>query len=94
MELATDVLQCSIGARTYMHHNVKLWILLISSVCVCFISGRVGTVSVGKKVYVIGGYDGGANLSSMEVYDIENQEWTLAQPMAKHYGAVGVAVIQ
>ncbi len=55
--------------------------------------GRVGTISVGKKLYVIGGYDGGANLSSMEVYDIENQEWTLAQPMAKHYGAVGVAVI-
>ena len=50
-------------------------------------------MSVGKRLYVIGGYDGGANLSSMEVYDIERQEWTLSQPMAKHYGAVGVAVL-
>ena len=48
---------------------------------------------MGKKLFVIGGYDGGANLSSMEVYDIEDQEWTLAHSMSKHYGAVGVAVV-
>ena len=74
-----------------MYHNGNKTVI---SLFVLVFSGRVGTVSVGKKVYVIGGYDGGANLSSMEVYDIENQEWTLAQSMAKHYGAVGVAVIQ
>ena len=60
----------------------------------CFLYvGRVGTVAVGKKIYAIGGYDGGANLSSMEVYDIEKKEWMLALSMSKHYGAVGVAVI-
>ena len=55
--------------------------------------GRVGTVAVGNHIYAIGGYDGVANLSSVEIYDVQSKEWTLAPPMTKHYGAVGVAVI-
>lgn len=53
----------------------------------------MGTVAVGNHIYAIGGYDGVANLSSVEIYDVQSGEWSLAVPMNKHYGAIGVAVI-
>lgn len=55
--------------------------------------GRVAAASVGNQIFAIGGYDGASNLSSMEVYDIQQEEWRAGPPMRKHYGAVGVAVI-
>merc|ERR1712232_1548573 len=33
-------------------------------------------VSVGKKIYVFGGYDGRTRLSSAEFYDTTSHEWT------------------
>ena len=32
-------------------------------------------------------------MSSMEVYDIQREEWSAGPSMRKHYGAVGVTVI-
>lgn len=67
---------------------------LFASVIKQFLNlGRVGVAAVGNQVYAIGGYDGVSNLSSMEVYDIQREEWLPAPHMRKHYGAVGVAAI-
>lgn len=38
-------------------------------------------------------YDGMSNLSSMEVYREETDQWELATPLGSHEGGVGVGVI-
>ena len=50
-------------------------------------------VAIAKKIYAIGGYDGLSNLCSVEVYDLEEEQWHSAPPMSTHQGGVGVAVI-
>ncbi len=39
------------------------------------------------------GYDGMKNLSTVEVYNPETDEWTFVAPMESHEGGVGVGVI-
>ena len=55
--------------------------------------GRVGVVAIANQIYAIGGYDGLSNLSSVEVYNVDEKEWGAAAPMNRHQGGVGVAVI-
>lgn len=55
--------------------------------------GRVGVASIAHEIYSIGGYDGLSNLSSVEIYDLDKEEWVAGQPMHMHQGGVGVAVI-
>ena len=55
--------------------------------------GRVGVASIAHQIYAIGGYDGLSNLSSVEIYDLDKEEWSTGQPMNLHQGGVGVAVI-
>ena len=55
--------------------------------------GRVGVASIAHEIYAIGGYDGLSNLSSVEIYDLDKEEWLSGQPMHMHQGGVGVAVI-
>ena len=62
----------------------------------CFITlkiGRVGVASIAHEIYAIGGYDGLSNLSSVEIYDLDKEEWSTGLPMHMHQGGVGVAVI-
>jgi kelch-like protein 18 len=54
---------------------------------------RVGVAVLSNQIYAIGGYDGLANLSSVEVYKTDTQEWTPAPPLTCHQGGVVVAVI-
>ena len=56
-------------------------------------AGRVGVAVLSNQIYAIGGYDGLANLSSVEIYNPETQEWTPAPPLISHQGGVVVAVI-
>ena len=37
----------------------------------------LGVIAVESKLYVVGGDDGTANLTSVEVYDPETDQWTL-----------------
>ncbi len=46
-----------------------------------------------SKLYAIGGYDGTCNLSSVEFYDPETNQWTLVASMGAHEGVVGVGVL-
>lgn len=46
-----------------------------------------------NQIYAIGGYDGLANLSSVEVYDPECDEWQPAPSLIRHQGGVAVAVV-
>lgn len=55
--------------------------------------GRVGVAVLSNQIYAIGGYDGLANLSSVEVYNPETEEWKPAPPLMRHQGGVVVAVI-
>ena len=57
------------------------------------LSGRVGVASIAHQIYAIGGYDGLSNLSSVEIYDLNKEEWTTGPPMNRHQGGVGVAVL-
>ena len=61
--------------------------------CSIYILGRVGVTVLSNKIYAIGGYDGLANLSSVEVYNPDTEEWTPAPPLTCHQGGVVVAVI-
>ena len=54
---------------------------------------RMALVANCGKLYAIGGYDGLSNLSSMEVYDPEENKWTFAASMCAHEGGVGVGVL-
>ena len=46
-----------------------------------------------SKLYAIGGYDGICNLSSVECYDSDKDQWTMVSPMCAHEGVVGVGVL-
>lgn len=46
-----------------------------------------------SKLYAIGGYDGTCNLSSVEFYDPEANQWTMCAKMNAHEGVVGVGVL-
>ena len=46
-----------------------------------------------SKLYAIGGYDGICNLSSVEFYDPDTNQWTLVASMGAHEGVVGVGVL-
>lgn len=50
-------------------------------------------VTCNSKLYAIGGYDGTCNLSSVEFYDPEVDQWTLVAAMHAHEGVVGVGVL-
>lgn len=54
--------------------------------------GRVGVVAIATSIYAIGGYDGVSNLNSVEIYNLDNDEWISAPPMNIHQGGVSVAV--
>lgn len=49
--------------------------------------------SIAHQLYAIGGYDGLSNLSSVEIFDLDKEQWTAGIPMSHHQGGVGVAVI-
>lgn len=68
---------------SYIHEYVTLLYTL----------GRVGVAVLSNQIYAIGGYDGLANLSSVEVYNPETEEWKPAPPLMRHQGGVVVAVI-
>ena len=44
-------------------------------------------------VFKILGYDGMKNLSTVEMYNPETNEWSFVAPMESHEGGVGVGVI-
>ena len=54
---------------------------------------RVAVVANMGNLYAIGGYDGMKNLSTVEMYNPDKDEWTFAPSMEKHEGGVGVGVI-
>lgn len=54
---------------------------------------RVALVATYGKLYAIGGYDGLANLNSVEMYDPEKDTWKFVQSMCAHEGGVGVGVV-
>lgn len=46
------------------------------------------------KLWAIGGYDGETNLSTVEVYDPETDQWSFVPSMCAHSGGVGAGVIK
>ena len=54
---------------------------------------RVALAANAEKLWAVGGYDGVANLSSVEVYDPRTGLWSFASPMCAHEGGVGIGVI-
>ena len=54
---------------------------------------RVALVANMNKLWAIGGYDGMKNLSTVEMYDPETDEWTFVSAMESHEGGVGVGVV-
>lgn len=51
------------------------------------------SVSLGTKLYAIGGYDGSRRLNSVECYDVTKQEWTPSASMIHRRGLAGAAVL-
>ena len=45
------------------------------------------------RIIIILGYDGMKNLSTVEMYNPETNEWSFVAPMESHEGGVGVGVI-
>ena len=54
---------------------------------------RVALVSNMDRLWAIGGYDGMKNLSTVEMYNPETDEWTFVSSMESHEGGGGVGVI-
>ena len=50
-------------------------------------------VSLGTRLYAIGGYDGSGRLNSVEYYDINTQKWTPSASMIHRRGLAGAAVL-
>lgn len=51
----------------------------------------IGGAAIGGKIYVVGGLDGyGRTLRTLEIYDIDKDEWSVGpmMPQAVHHGAV------
>ena len=45
------------------------------------------------KLYAVGGFDGVANLSTVEVFDPRTAQWSFATSMCAHEGGVGLGVV-
>lgn len=58
-----------------------------------FQRSRVALVANCGKLFAIGGYDGISNLSSMEIYSVEEDKWQFGSAMVAHEGGVGIGVI-
>ena len=54
---------------------------------------RVALVSNMDRLWAIGGYDGMKNLSTVEMYDPDQDKWSFVAAMESHEGGVGVGVI-
>ncbi|KAL1439803.1 hypothetical protein MTO96_009652 [Rhipicephalus appendiculatus] len=54
---------------------------------------RVALVANCGRLFAVGGYDGVSNLSTVEVYDPEADQWTPIASMCAHEGGVGVGVL-
>lgn len=54
---------------------------------------RMALITCNGKLYAIGGYDGAANLNSVEMYDPDKDQWTTIASMNSHEGVVGVGVL-
>ena len=54
---------------------------------------RVALVANMGLLYAIGGYDGCNNLSTVEIYNPDTDNWVLVSSMCAHEGGVGVGVI-
>ena len=54
---------------------------------------RVSSVTLGGKIFAVGGYNGTANLSTIETYDPWANEWSQVTEMGMHDGGVGVGVL-
>ena len=49
-------------------------------------------MAIARCIYAIGGYDGLANLNSVEIYKLDSSGWMSAPSMSVHQGGVSVAV--
>ena len=54
---------------------------------------RVALAANSGKLFAVGGYDGVANLSSVELYDPRTNQWSFVTSMCAHEGGVGLGVI-
>lgn len=52
---------------------------------------RAGTTSLGKNLYVVGGYDGSNDLSTGEVYSPATNQWSVITPMGTKRSCLGTA---
>jgi N-acetylneuraminic acid mutarotase len=52
-----------------------------------------GAGTIDDRIYVIGGYDGQAELDTCEVYDPQQDQWDMCPPLNAPRGGVGVAVV-
>lgn len=55
---------------------------------------RVALVSNMGKLWAIGGYDGNSNLTTVEMYNPQQDRWSFVAPMCAHEGGVGAGVIR
>lgn len=53
----------------------------------------LGAVALGGKLFICGGYDGVTSLNSVEVYDLNVDQWTMVSSMEKHRSAAGLVVL-
>lgn len=54
---------------------------------------RVALTANMGKLWAVGGYDGMANLVTVEVYDPSANTWSYVTSMSAHEGGVGVGVL-
>lgn len=54
---------------------------------------RVAVVTLGGRLFAIGGYDGLSNLNTVECFDVLSNRWTPVASMGMHQGGVGVGVL-
>lgn len=62
--------------------------------CFVFNVSGAGVALLNDHIYVVGGFDGTAHLSSVEVYNIRTDYWTTVAPMTTPRCYVGATVLR
>lgn len=73
----------------------RILILIFSSIhLLCLFLPGAGVALLNDHIYVVGGFDGTAHLSSVEAYNIRTDSWTTVTSMTTPRCYVGATVLR
>jgi hypothetical protein len=54
---------------------------------------EMSAIALGKKIYVVGGFDSAERFTTTEIYDTETDSWSIGAPMPEHVNHAGIGVV-